>query len=159
MTPQALQARRRANSNPEGSPAGQPIGTAALLRNPRPRPRAASEGGLPPEVQEFRRAYNGQVGMRVLQSDMKVYRYFNGNGRNGGWFTTARYTTADRAKQELALPNRPIYVVEATIPAGTVVYEGVAAPIPGQAGGGRQFFVEKQYRPFITYNSNGDEIK
>jgi len=173
-TIQTLKTLKRANSLPQEeqkpkvqspeikNPIGaenlhQPAGTRAQLMKMRPLPTAVYAGNLPlhPEVQNYRKAFEGGMpATRVLKSDLKVYYYSNSEkpGENKKWFSTEVHASAENATQRLALPSKPRYLHSATIPAGTMIYEGNASRVPGKTGGGHQIFVKHEDLKGIAYD-------
>ena len=90
-----------------------------------------------------------------LDSAAKFFRYYGGNARLEGRGPGTYYSffppggTREFMRQQMSLDTawgntmqrgRPI-----TIPAGTTVYIGPAAPQPGYTGGGIQVFVPKMF--------------
>lgn len=82
--------------------------------------------------------------LRVLEEDLKVYRYYSETGGNarGFWVSPRK---VQNPQEELAIWSSPPYLVEEwTIPKGTKILEGYAAPSKGFQGGAAQIFVNME---------------
>lgn len=104
----------------------------------------------------------------MLSSDTAVYRVYTGNIDDlaGEWVFTpetynqalglvasGKYPNEYVALQDmLSLPSTPKSVGVATLPAGTVTYQGTAAGAPkwGTSGGGHQIFLPEYERDWFT---------
>jgi hypothetical protein len=67
-----------------------------------------------------------------------MYRYWGGrSARIGAWVSPMAYTPISAVRSGLALPpgNTAEFVSEVTIPAGTRIQRGTAAPAFGEPGG------------------------
>lgn len=75
-----------------------------------------------------------------LTSDMRVYRVFGeGADKVGRWFTAAPPTSGEAARSSLQLYNNAAtHIVEAVIPRGTTIYQGLVA---GSSTNATQIFV------------------
>lgn len=72
---------------------------------------------------------------------MRVWRVFGGGAnQTGRYFTSAPQATSAAAQRALQLPteNAATFMVEAVIPRGTTIYQGVVA---GSPSGATQIFV------------------
>ncbi len=88
----------------------------------------------------------GAATRTVLAEDLVATRVFSriegvggaGSGIGGRFFTTEAVTSGAQTARALALPpgNSAVFVEQALIPRGTVVYSGRAASLFGQPGGG-----------------------
>ncbi len=87
----------------------------------------------------------------VLDKDLHVFRYWGGgSGESGFYFSKKMYTDKDKAKRELALPERntAINVTQYKIPKGTTLIYGNTANMVGvegfgmkATGGAEQYFL------------------
>lgn len=87
-------------------------------------------------------AFMKNAKVRVLEQDMKVYRYADPrySDPRGVWVTKQKLANPEI---ELALPRSGNYeAFEWTIPKGTEVLEGIVAPNFGKAGGASQILVD-----------------
>ncbi|WP_231037449.1 hypothetical protein, partial [Pectinatus frisingensis] len=100
-------------------------------------------------VQSFRGATYTET---VLKEDTVFYRVYGGNaGEVGSYMTRVPQNGGIQSQIDLALNpewgNNAQYVTKVTVPKGTVIYEGTAAPqtINGGAGqligGGNQVYI------------------
>lgn len=86
---------------------------------------------------------------------MVMYRVFGGDaGQLGSWLSPDRPTSRAQVRASLALPpnNTAEFVSVVTVPAGTLIYTGVAGPAFGHPGGGRQV----QLKELIPRESFGE---
>jgi hypothetical protein len=77
-------------------------------------------------------------------SDLPVYRYYDEPGsKNKKYFTPEFLATPEERQEKLALPpgNKGLNVYKTTIPRGTEVLRGPAAPKFGHKGGAEQIYV------------------
>ncbi|QLE54593.1 hypothetical protein [Nostoc sp. TCL26-01] len=103
-----------------------------------------------------------------LERPRTFYRYYSDEKSNKGrYITTNRYQVNIEAIQNLALnqswtpPNRATKRIRVTLPAGTIVYEGKAAPQEPQKcypGGGQQTWLENPTDPNIKWSEPEDMI-
>ncbi len=103
-------------------------------------------GPLSREVADTFRS--GTYSGRTLTQETTLYRVISDNGNpSGSYWTSVKPTGPLQAVSDYALDqkwgNRATRVVTATMPAGTVVYEGYAARQEGLPGGGIQIYVPK----------------
>lgn len=95
----------------------------------------------------------------VLTQPQTFYRHFsNDSNRYGRYLTTDRFTVNTDVIRGLALNqewgNQATRTLMVTLPAGTVVYQGVVAPqTPSTCypGGGQQTFIENSKDPQIVW--------
>lgn len=91
-------------------------------------------------------AFRGGARVKILEQDMKVYRYYRGDTPRGPWITDK---LVDNPHERLALlHNDPVKVKEYIIPKGTEVLQGEASLQHTQYGvrwgGATQFLVDKK---------------
>ncbi len=105
---------------------------------------AAGAGPLPAEVAAtFRSGAYTEV---ITTGEVTLYRVFGGESRQMGSFWTRTQPAGPlQSAMDLALPsgNAATSVVEITVPAGTRIFEGTAAPAFGQLGGGSQVYIPR----------------
>ncbi|MGI0148800.1 MAG: RHS repeat-associated core domain-containing protein [Thermoplasmata archaeon] len=79
----------------------------------------------------------------VLNQDWHGYQYGTRQGYSTQWASPTRYTNPSQARAALSLPpwNDAAFVRPVTIPRGSVVWQGRAAALFGQPGGGMQVWV------------------
>lgn len=111
---------------------------------------ATGEGPLGSKIANTFRG--GSYTERVLEEDTILYRvYSDPDKKLGGYWTTVNPAGPQQAVNDLALlpewGNRATNVVEINVPAGTRVYEGIAAPQGNLMGGGSQVFLRGQDMP------------
>lgn len=95
----------------------------------------------------------------VLSQPTAFYRYHSNDGnRYGRYLTTDRLTVNTDVIRSLALHqdwgNQATKSLTVTLPAGTVIYQGVVAPqTPSSCypGGGQQIFIENSKDPQIVW--------
>lgn len=80
------------------------------------------------------------------------YRVIGDNGRvDGGYWTRTKPTGPLASVIDSALDqnwgNTATRVVEMTVPAGTRLFEGIAAPQRGLVGGGNQIYFDQNLNP------------
>lgn len=100
-----------------------------------------------------------------LDTNQDFYRYFGGNvSKYGRYLTSDQYTNNVEAIRKLALDqnwgNPATTKVTVTLPAGTTVYQGIAAsqnPASCYPGGGQQTFIIDSKDPNIKW-SDGQAI-
>ena len=148
---------------------------AYVEREP-PLRRALSVGGVHPEAQPYKGTFSGgNVRPRVLKQNEQFYRYHGGEWANGQtvapqgrWFTPDRYTGGADALNRLALPcTAPTRRTTVMVPAGTLVWEGSAAPLThhsvaegggsrvvGGIGGGQQTFIPRSRLSAVTFQES-----
>lgn len=103
-------------------------------------------GPLPVKVANtFRSATYNQV---VLRDPATLYRVYGGKaGQVGSYWTRTPPAGPLQAKIDLALNpawgNTATQVVKIKVPAGTKLYEGIAAPQGGLLGGGNQIYIPR----------------
>ena len=94
-----------------------------------------------------------------LQQPETFFRYYGGDAKQSGrYLTTEQYQTNVEAIRNLALKqewgNKAEKMGSVTLPAGTIVYQGIAAPqIPASCypGGGQQTYFEGSRDPNLTW--------
>ena len=99
-----------------------------------------------------------------LQEPQTFYRYYGGQAKKrGSYLTTDQYQTNVKAIQELALNqnwgNDANKMVSVKVPAGTTVYQGIAAPqTPSSCypGGGQQTFIQDSRNPELVWTEEPD---
>lgn len=108
---------------------------------------------------------NGECTESVLTAPTDFYRYYNQDDslKFGRFLTTDRYFNNVDVITLLALSedfgNRAERVETVTLPANTVVYQGVVGPQPPAAcypGGGQQTFITDSRDPGIIWNFLAD---
>ena len=95
----------------------------------------------------------------VLTQPQTFYRHFSNDGnRYGRYLTTDRFSVNTDVIRALALNqewgNQATRTLFVTLPAGTTVFQGVAAPQTPSAcypGGGQQTFIENSKDPQIVW--------
>jgi hypothetical protein len=108
-----------------------------------------STGGLHPEVLVYKGTFSGgNVRPRVLTQDETFYRYHGGEFHRmktpqlGRFLTKESFTNGTDAANKLALLGTPpTHYTKMVVPAGTLVWEGSAAPLGSRLGGGQQTFI------------------
>lgn len=111
------------------------LGLAACATPPAP----ASTYGPPPAV--LVEAWTGSTEEITTDRVITLYRaYGGGAARLGAWMSPTPPTSRAVVRERLALPpeNTAEQYVVVTVPAGTRMKVGVAAPAFGQPGGGQQ---------------------
>lgn len=96
-------------------------------------------------IRRFTDAFKRGAKTRVLQEDLKVYRYYNPkySTPKSNWVTTKK---VNNPVEYLALEHDGHYeMVEWIIPKGTEILEGIVAPNWGRKGGGFQIFVNEVF--------------
>jgi len=97
----------------------------------------------------------------TLKEPRKFYRYYDSNSKykEGRYLTTNRYDSSFEVIRKLALNqtwgNDAKFIETVTIPAGTTVYLGIAAPQdPSRCypGGGHQVFIQDSRDPKIIWS-------
>jgi hypothetical protein len=85
----------------------------------------------------------GPIKSYVTQKETIMYRYWGGRSARIGAWVSPRYYPSIYARTGLALPpgNTAEFVSEVTVPAGTRVQSGTAAPAFGERGGFPQVFL------------------
>lgn len=102
----------------------------------------------------------------TLETSQTFYRYYSGNNNKfGRYLTTESYTTNTEVIRKLALNqdwgNQATMKLEVTLPAGTVVYQGIVGPqVPAACypGGGQQTFIQNTRDPGITWTEKGNMV-
>jgi hypothetical protein len=94
---------------------------------------------------------NSQYQSTVLDQPLRLYRRYGGNSpKLGSFWSRTNFTSANDAKQNLALPpgNTATSRVVIVVPKGTEVYWGQAAPQPqwSELGGGDQVVFPDGFR-------------
>jgi hypothetical protein len=120
---------------------------ARVQRNQSPL-RRQSESALPHVLQRYAQCFKpGQYTFRRTDQEMTLVRYIGGDSKpKGRWMTTSltdKPLSPEAAHTTLALPGRPTHYVLVTIPRGTWIMEGPAAPALHQPGGGHQIHVDR----------------
>jgi len=82
----------------------------------------------------------------VLAEDTTFYRVYGGNsGKVGSYMTRTPQNGTMQSQMDLALNpewgNTATSVTKVTVPKGTVIYEGTAAPQGNLLGGGNQIYI------------------
>jgi hypothetical protein len=133
-------------------------GTATLLP-----PSAAQAQQLAPNCplpQEIAATFaNATCTKATLAAPQTFYRYFHSpQNRYGRYLTTDRFTTNVEVIRKLALNqawgNRAERELSVTLPAGTVVFQGVVGPqtpVACYPGGAQQTFIENSKDPAIVW--------
>lgn len=86
-------------------------------------------------------AWSGPVQEVRTTEVQTMYRVYGGDARQlGAWLAPSRPVSRAQVRADLALPpaNTAEFVSVVTVPAGTLMRKGVAAPAFGQPGGGEQ---------------------
>ncbi len=107
---------------------------------------------------------NGRFYAHRLEQETIFFRYFGPTpmiGGGVGYFSTQQFSTAEEARRMLALSptvtnNTAQTVVDVTVPAGTIVLIGQAAPQSPRnkyPGGGSQVVVENPKNPAMRYGT------
>ncbi len=107
---------------------------------------------------------NSECKKVTLTTDQVFYRYYgNSVSKYGRYLTTDNFSTTSTAIRGLALNqawgNPANKRVKVTLPAGTVIYQGSAAPqTPSDCypGGGQQTFIEDSRDPKIKWEDDGE---
>ncbi|MBD2499773.1 hypothetical protein [Anabaena azotica] len=95
----------------------------------------------------------------TLEQPQTFYRYYSSStNKYGRYLTTNQYKTNVEVIRNLALNqswgNKATTMLKVTLPAGTVVYQGIVAPQnPSQCypGGGQQTFIQDTRDPNIKW--------
>jgi hypothetical protein len=111
---------------------------------------------------------NSECQESQLKEPQTFYRYYSSNtNKYGRFLTTDKYQTNVEVIRNLALsqafepPNKATMVETVTLPAGTIVYQGIVAPQnPKQCypGGGEQTFIKNSTDPNIQWSEGKDLI-
>ncbi|MEG3438928.1 hypothetical protein V0288_17505 [Pannus brasiliensis CCIBt3594] len=107
---------------------------------------------------------NGKCQKVTLRMPQTFYRYYNAdNNKFGRYLTTNQYQTNVEAIAQLALNqawgNKAEKMLSATLPAGTVVYQGIVAPQEPAScypGGGQQTFIVNSKDSAIQWTDGPD---
>ncbi len=99
-----------------------------------------------------------------LQMPQTFFRYYHDdNNKKGRYLTTDQYQTNEEVIKNLALNqewgNKAEKMLSITLPAGTIVYQGIVAPqIPASCypGGGQQTFIEDSRDPNLFWTEGPD---
>ncbi len=86
-------------------------------------------------------AWSGPVEEVRNPEPLTMYRVYGGDARQlGAWLSPVKPVSSAQVRADLALPpqNTAQFVSEVTVPAGTLMRRGTAAPAFGQPGGGPQ---------------------
>jgi hypothetical protein len=104
---------------------------------------------------------NSQCREIKLEEPQTFFRYYSDEkNKKGRFLTTDQYETNVEAIRNLALdqkwnpPNQATKVVSVTLPAGTIIYQGLVAPQnPAYCyhGGGQQTFIKDSRDPNIEW--------
>lgn len=117
----------------------------------------ASPASYAPPPAVLVEAWVGPVAEVRTDRAMTYYRVYGGGAnRLGAWLSPSPPTSREAIRQDLALPDQntaELYSV-VTVPAGTLMKVGTAAPAFGQPGGGRQI----QLMELIPADSFSDPI-
>ncbi|MFN6133356.1 MAG: hypothetical protein ACK46L_10725 [Synechococcaceae cyanobacterium] len=133
-------------------------GTATLL--PADDARAQTLGANCPLPVEIAATFaNATCTKSTLAAPQTFYRYFHSpQNRYGRYLTTDRFTTNVEVIRKLALNqawgNRAERELSVTLPAGTVVFQGVVGPqtpVACYPGGAQQTFIENSKDPAIVW--------
>jgi len=86
---------------------------------------------------------------KVLTEDTVFYRVYGGSAKQmGSYMSRTEQLGGMQSQFDLALDpdwgNTATYVTPVTVPKGTVIYEGTAAPQGAFLGGGDQVFIPKE---------------
>ncbi|MFO0039428.1 MAG: hypothetical protein ACK522_10860 [Synechococcaceae cyanobacterium] len=100
----------------------------------------------------------------TLTAPQTFYRYFSSDSnRKGRYLTTDQFRESSEVIRKLALNqawgNQAKRQLSVTLPAGTVIYQGVVAPqAPSDCypGGGQQTFIENSKDPAIVWTDGPD---
>ena len=110
-----------------------------------------NKGPLPNDIANTFRSgtYNNVV---TTEPTTTLYRVIGDNGRpDGGYWTRTRPEGPLQSVIDSALDqnwgNTATRVVEMEVPAGTRLFEGVAAPQRGLVGGGNQIYFDRDINP------------
>jgi hypothetical protein len=99
-----------------------------------------------------------------LAQPQHFYRYYSSDGNKyGRYLTTDKYKTNVEVIRKLALNqdwgNQATMMLKVTLPAGTMVYQGIVAPQNPAAcypGGGQQTFIKDSRDPNIKWDEKKD---
>lgn len=112
---------------------------------------------LPPEIAAT--FLQATCSRSTLTAPQTFYRYFHSDSnRKGRYLSTDQFRDSSEAIRKLALHqawgNKAERQLSVTLPAGTVIYQGVVAPqAPSTCypGGGQQTFIENSKDPAIVW--------
>lgn len=118
---------------------------------------------LPPEIAAT--FLQSTCSRSTLTAPQTFYRYFSSDSnRKGRYLSTDQFRDSSEAIRKLALNqawgNQAKRQLSVTLPAGTVIYQGVVAPqAPSDCypGGGQQTFIENSKDPAIVW-TDGPEL-
>jgi hypothetical protein len=86
-----------------------------------------------------------KVDVIVTTKDTKYVRVINGNDPRGSWIMNESEIAGlspSQIKDKFALPEMPNNIADVTVPQGTTIYSGTAAPVGGWgSGGGQQIYL------------------
>ena len=125
--------------------------------------QTASTCPLPPEIAAT--FLQSTCSRSTLTAPQTFYRYFSSDSnRKGRYLSTDQFRDSSEAIRKLALNqawgNQAKRQLSVTLPAGTVIYQGVVAPqAPSDCypGGGQQTFIENSKDPAIVW-TDGPEL-
>jgi hypothetical protein len=125
--------------------------------------QTASTCPLPPEIAAT--FLESKCSKSTLTAPQTFYRYYSSDSnRKGRYLTTDQHGDSSQAIRNLALHqnwgNQARRQLSVTLPAGTVIYQGVVAPQAPSAcypGGGQQTFIENSKDPAIVW-TDGPEL-
>jgi len=127
------------------------VGTAGVAAAESPQGQQAIAGLLPAAQNGVQWA--GEITTSVTQSATTMFRVWGGASQQAGaWLTPNMPASPSAAISSLSLPlgNAAQFVSQVTVPAGTLIQSGTAAPLFGQAGGGAQVLL-LQYLPLVNF--------
>ncbi|MEB3361013.1 MAG: hypothetical protein VKI42_02680 [Synechococcaceae cyanobacterium] len=132
-------------------------GTATLFPSAALAQQLAPNCPLPLEIAAT--FANATCTKTTLPAPQTFYRYFHSpQNRYGRYLTTDRFTTNVEVIRKLALNqawgNRAERELSVTLPAGTVVFQGVVGPqtpVACYPGGAQQTFIENSKDPAIVW--------
>lgn len=149
--PSMLQATQA--SNLSGRPAAESkVAVGRVQRGQRPVLRRHSIGDpshppLPHVFQTYQGCFApGKFEFVKTAEPMTMIRYGSASSRsNGPWmtYTGGRPLGAETVMSILSLPNRPTHYEIVTVPRGTWIMRGPAAPLFGHPGGGEQIYIDR----------------
>ena len=134
-------------------------GVADLVVSPRSAQAQELAPNCPLPVAIATTFANATCTKSTLPAAQSFYRYFHSSqNRYGRYLTTDRFSTNVEAIRKLALHqdwgNRAEQELKVTLPAGTVVYQGVVGPqtpVACYPGGAQQTFIENSKDPAIVW--------